>query len=190
MNSLCILIPILIGLICALLGYLLGRLVEKKSEKYVKLRADLEACKKENEKQLSLNASLQNDVENWKSKFSSLQSDFEAYKLNPDKSGFAGIPFDAAMAASVLGKTIKENDLKIIEGIGPAIEKLFHNAGIKTWKELAETTVEKCQQILDDAGEKFKMHKPSTWPVQSEMAWLGKWNELKEWQDKMSGGIE
>ena len=190
MNSLCILIPILIGLICALLGYLLGRLVEKKSEKYVKLRADLEACKKENEKQLTLNASLQNDVESWKNKFNALQSDFEAFKLNPESSGLSGIPFDADFAAGIFGKKIKENDLKIIEGIGPVIEELFHKAGIATWKALGELTVEKCQEILDNAGERFRVHNPASWPKQAEMAYLGKWNELKDWQDKMSGGKE
>jgi hypothetical protein len=75
-------------------------------------------------------------------------------------------------------------------GIGPKIEKLFHNEGIRTWKALSETTIEKCQQILDNAGENHRIHNPATWPKQCEMAYLGKWNELKEWQDKLTGGKE
>ena len=100
------------------------------------------------------------------------------------------IPFDTALAANALGKKVVKDDLKIVEGIGPKIEELFHNAGIKTWKDLAETTVEKCQQILNDAGNRYKMHQPESWPNQSEMAYLGKWNELKEWQDSVIGGKE
>jgi len=53
MCILCILIPILVGLICALLGYFLGRQIEKKSKVYTKLRADMDARKKEKEQLLT-----------------------------------------------------------------------------------------------------------------------------------------
>ena len=94
------------------------------------------------------------------------------------------------MAASVFRKKIVRDDLKIVEGIGPKIEELFHSAGIMTWKDLASAAVERCQQILDAAGDNFRIHKPDTWPKQSELAYLGKWAELKEWQDSMTGGKE
>ena len=169
----CILIPILVGLICALLGYLLGRLVEKQSKVYTKLRADLDACRKEKEQLRSENNSLESEI-------ASLSK----------KSTAAEPGFDAALAASVFGKKMLENNLTIIEGIGPKIQELFHNAGIKTWKALSETSVEKCQQILNEAGDRFRVHTPASWPKQSEMAYLGKWKELKEWQDKAIGGKE
>jgi predicted flap endonuclease-1-like 5' DNA nuclease len=171
MCILCILIPILVGLICALLGYFLGRQVEKKSEVYTRLRSDLEASRKENNQLQSENSSLKSEIESLSKKFSSVQHDF-----------------DAAVAKGVFGKKIAENDLTIIEGIGPKIEKLFQKAGIGTWKDLSETSVERCQEILDGEGEKFKIHKPTTWPLQSEMAYSGKWEELKMWQDDMLGG--
>ena len=169
----CILIPILIGLICALLGYFLGRLVEKNSKVYKNLRADLEACK--NEK-----AQLQSEINSLNSKIDSLSK----------KSASAEPGFDAALAASDFGEKIAENDLKVIEGIGPKIEELFHNAGIKTWKELSETSVEKCQQILDDAGASYKIHNPATWPSQAQTAYHGLWKVLRWWQDDMIGGRE
>lgn len=190
MCVLCILIPVLVGLICALLGYLLGRLLEKKSEVYVKLRADLESCKRENERQLSLNSSLKTDIINLNTKFDSLKSDFDVYKMKFTSPREPQVTFDPAAAARAFGSKIVEDDLKIVEGIGPKIEELFHNAGIRTWRALAETTVERCQEILDTGGERFKIHKPATWPKQCELAYLGKWNELKEWQDKMTGGKE
>ena len=190
MCILCILIPVLVGLICALLGYLLGRLLERKSKANVKLRSDLDACRKENEQQKSLNNSLKSEVDAWSKKFDLLQSDSGADITKSGAHLAETIPFDTVLAANALGKKVVKDDLKIVEGIGPKIEELFHNAGIKTWKDLAETTVEKCQQILNDAGNRYKMHQPESWPNQSEMAYLGKWNELKEWQDSVIGGKE
>jgi predicted flap endonuclease-1-like 5' DNA nuclease len=173
MCILCILIPILLGLLCALLGYLLGRYLEKKSKVYSKLRADLDACRKENEELLTLNSSLKSEIAGLK-----------------DSGSSKPLVFNSALAAGVFRKKIVENDLKLIEGIGPKIAELFHNAGIKTWKALAETSVERCQQILDAAGDRYKVHQPGSWPKQSKMAYLGQWNELKEWQDKVAGGKE
>ena len=171
MCILCILIPILVGLICALLGYFLGRQIEKKSEVYTKLRADLDGCRKENEQLLTSNSSLKSEIASMSKKSTSAKHDF-----------------DGDLAASVFGEKIAKNDLKVIEGIGPKIEELFQKSGIKTWKALSETTVEKCQQILEGAGESFKAHNPTSWPLQSEMAYTGKWDELKKWQDDMLGG--
>jgi predicted flap endonuclease-1-like 5' DNA nuclease len=190
MCILCILLPVLVGLICALLGYLLGRLSLKNSDELGKLHNDLDACRKEREKQLSLNSSFKSDIDSWRDKYNSLQSDYDAYKLKFTSAIPAEIPFDAVLAATVFRKKVIEDDLKIVEGIGPKIEKLFHNEGIRTWKILGETTVEKCLQILDKAGESYRIHNPATWPKQCELAYLGKWNELKEWQDKLTGGKE
>ncbi len=82
----------------------------------------------------------------------------------------------------------KENDLKIVEGIGPKIAELLNNAGVTTWAGLADTSVERIQEILDAAGSKFKLAQPRTWPQQAGLAASGKWNELKELQDQLDGG--
>ena len=145
--------------------------IDKITEVYTKLRADLDGCRKENEQLLTSNNSLKSEIASMSKKSTSAKHDF-----------------DADMAASVFGEKIAKNDLKVIEGIGPKIEELFQKSGIKTWKALSETTVEKCQQILEGAGESFKAHNPTSWPLQSEMAYTGKWDELKKWQDDMLGG--
>jgi hypothetical protein len=44
------------------------------------------------------------------------------------------------------------------------------------------------RQILNNAGENYRIHDPETWPKQSELVYFGKWNELKEWQDELTGG--
>lgn len=95
--------------------------------------------------------------------------------------------FDPAKAAELFGKKVKKNDLKVVEGIGPKIEELFHAAGIKTWKQLAESSVSKLQKILD-AGENFTLHNPATWPKQASLAFKGKWETLKNWQEELNAG--
>ncbi len=85
-------------------------------------------------------------------------------------------------------KAPKQDDLKIIEGIGPKIEQLLHDGGITTWLELSLTPVSRLQEILDAAGPRYQVHNPSTWPAQAKFAHEGKFDELKEYQDMLTGG--
>lgn len=80
------------------------------------------------------------------------------------------------------------SDLKIIEGIGPKIEQLLKDAGINTWQELADSSVEHLEAILAEAGDAFRIHHPGTWPNQARMAANGQWALLKEYQDELKGG--
>ncbi len=98
--------------------------------------------------------------------------------------------FDADAAKAALGKKIKQDDLTMIEGIGPKISELFINAGITTWAALGTTEVERCKEILAEAGDRYKMHDPETWPRQAKLAADGQWQELADWQDKLDGGRE
>lgn len=222
----CLLIPILTGLISAILGYLLGRLFSGGNNN----NDELIAVKADRDKHLSLYNSLSADVDGWKTKYGSLESDFNALKLSAGNSSdweakIAGLqtdlnacnigkselsatinslqaeiaslkaanvvvdlPFDAEAAALVFGKKVVKDDLKLVEGIGPKIEELFHAAGIKTWKALSETSLERCREILDGGGEHYQIHDPGTWPKQCEMMYKGLWQELKEWQDILDGG--
>ncbi|CAL2088689.1 hypothetical protein LNI90_03870 [Tenacibaculum dicentrarchi] len=88
-------------------------------------------------------------------------------------------------AQNIFSKRVKENDLKIVAGINPKIEGLFHAFGIKTWEDLAGTSVEKCQEILKSVGNKYKIQKPKTWPKQAKLANQGKWKELQECQGNL-----
>ena len=83
-----------------------------------------------------------------------------------------------------------EDDLKKIEGIGPKIATLLHDNGIRTWAKLADTPVETLQGILRKAGDRFKMHDPTSWPDQARLAAEGRWQELDELQDILLGGRE
>lgn len=205
----CFLIPLLTGLISALLGYLLGKMMSGGNSV---LQSKLDQFQIENDqlnKRLSLfqnesatiggaSALIQADLDKCRAHSAELQAEVDSLKAklaaagNASAQGFASaitdIPFDADLAFSVFGKKIKQDDLKIVEGIGPKIEELYHNAGIKTWKELSNTAVSKSQEILDNAGPNYTIHNPETWAKQSKLAYEGKWQELKEYQDHLNGG--
>ena len=172
MNIPCFLIPAIVGILCALLGYLLGKYLSKSSVDKNYYKADLDACKLRNNQ---------------------LKSDIDALRGQQSTSQKFSDPlvgFNSDAAKSVFGKKIKENDLKIIEGIGPKIEELFKKNGITTWKILSKTSVDRCNEILDIAGERYSLHDPGTWPRQSKLAHEGNWLELKKWQNLLDGGRE
>ena len=98
------------------------------------------------------------------------------------------IPFDSHKAKTIFGRFIKQDDLKIVEGIGPKIEGLFHNYNIKTWKDLSNVTVSKCREVLDSGGEKYRLHDPASWPMQARMCYEGKWKDLYRWQEEHKHG--
>lgn len=87
-------------------------------------------------------------------------------------------------------KQWKKDDLKAIEGIGPKLEEVFHNAGIKTWKAMSETSLGRLKEILEGAGSRFALAVPDTWAKQAKMADEGKWDELEAYQDYLDGGRE
>lgn len=93
-------------------------------------------------------------------------------------------------ATEILGKKIAQDDLKIIEGIGPKIAELLIAKSINTWQALAETKPERIKEILTEAGDRFKMHEPGTWPKQSALAANAQWAELRTLQDRLDGGRE
>ncbi|MGB5818636.1 MAG: hypothetical protein WBG90_04065 [Saonia sp.] len=173
MNIWCWLIPLLVGALCGYLGYLIGKggnttidnAADLKSlkDKNAKLEADLATCNKK------LSADASTPV---------IESPIVA----------ATIPFKASAAKAAFGKAVKQDDLKVVEGIGPKIEGLFHNHDIKTWKALSEVLVSKCQEVLESGGDRYKMHDPASWPMQAKMCYEGKWKELAKWQHEHKHG--
>lgn len=87
-----------------------------------------------------------------------------------------------------LGVNYLWDDLKIVEGIGPKIEGLLKDAGINTWKALAETSETLLTQMLDDAGPRFQMHNPASWPEQARLADASDWEALKKYQEDLTAG--
>jgi len=109
----------------------------------------------------------------------------EAKTEEPAKEVTEEVKAEQAPAAKDSGKP---DDLKKIEGIGPKISELLNLSEVSSFKILSETSVEDLKQILEDAGPRYKVHDPSTWPEQSALAAAGKWDELKKLQDELDGG--
>ena len=85
-------------------------------------------------------------------------------------------------------KPYKKDDLKAIEGIGPKIEKLLLDNNIKSWEDLAKSSVDQLQEILDSAGERYRLSNPMTWPTQAELAFRGAWKEFEKLQHRLNKG--
>jgi large subunit ribosomal protein L20 len=107
---------------------------------------------------------------------------------NPQKAAIvASVPV-AKPAAAPKAKKAEGDDLKIIEGIGPKIAELFIAAGVSTFAQLAETSVERMKEVLLGGGSRYANHDPGTWAQQAKLAAEGKMDELKALQEKLDGG--
>ncbi len=86
--------------------------------------------------------------------------------------------------------TGKADDLKKIEGAGPKAAEALVAAGIDTFAKVAKTDAAKLSEILTEASSRLAHLVTDTWPKQAALAADGKWDELKELQDRLDGGIE
>jgi len=85
---------------------------------------------------------------------------------------------------------VTSDDFKIIEGVGPQIEKILYTAGVQTYGQLSVLSPQKISEILIASNPRFQMHDPGTWPRQAALAAAGNWQKLKEWQEVLDGGKE
>lgn len=100
----------------------------------------------------------------------------------------AAIAPPAVKSFTMGNKKFKQDDLKVIEGVGPKIAELLNEAGISTWAQLAMTSPYRLREILDAGGSQFNIHDPETWPRQAGLAADEKWDELQKLQDELDGG--
>ena len=91
-------------------------------------------------------------------------------------------------AAEESEPSVQRDDLSKIEGIGPKVSQVLSENGILTFAQLAQTEVSSLRAILQEAGPRFKMMEPESWPEQAGLAAKGDWDALKELQDQLDGG--
>jgi len=193
-------------LVAFILGYLLRYFIDQRFRKaYMKkaddikmgLEADLNKSRKElsdciadNEKQRKELVFLHTgEINALKVKLETAQSELQGIKTDLENCMAAKVDNTPIELFSISGEeTATTDDLKIVEGIGPVIEKILHDGGIKTFADLTNASQEKLQELLDNAGSRFNIHDSSTWPQQASLALNGKWEELKQWQDELNGG--
>jgi len=96
----------------------------------------------------------------------------------------------ATKAKAAPKKAAKADDLKKIEGAGPKAAEALVKAGLDTFAKVAKTDAAKLSEILTEASSRLSHIVTVTWPKQAGLAADGKWDELKELQDRLDGGIE
>lgn len=189
---------VIVLLVAALLGYLIGYYLAK--GKYRKQIADLEEEKagleakirKLEEEKLSLQADIRRAEEeklSLKADARRLDDEIASLKLTIDK-----LEKEARLLAEQPAEKISkphetkiaQDDLKAVFGIGPKIAQLLMNRGITTWRALSESAPDYLREIMiNDGGERFRINNPESWPHQARLLNEGRWDELKELQDKL-----
>lgn len=77
------------------------------------------------------------------------------------------------------------DDLKKLEGIGPKISSVLIEAGVTTFTQLAEMSVDQIREILTG---KVRIFHPGSWPEQAALAAVEDWDGLQVLQDSLIGG--
>jgi len=82
---------------------------------------------------------------------------------------------------------VRQDDLKIIEGIGPKMESALKAADIDTWAKLAASNADEIRAAIEAAGLSFA---PSldTWAEQASLAAKGDWDALEKLKDSLTAG--
>jgi predicted flap endonuclease-1-like 5' DNA nuclease len=104
-------------------------------------------------------------------------------KLNTE--GLNGKPRGVQQPHPIYGSS---DDLKVIEGIGPKIESILKAAGIDNWHDLAEASVTNLKGVLEQAGSRYRLNDPSTWPEQARLLAGSEWDKFKIYTDYLIGG--
>lgn len=80
------------------------------------------------------------------------------------------------------------DDLKIIEGIGPAIEAILKKAGLDTFEAIAQADPDEIETILLVSDPHLALFDADTWPAQASMAQHGEWETLQAFQENLRAG--
>jgi predicted flap endonuclease-1-like 5' DNA nuclease len=114
----------------------------------------------------------------------------------PQRTGDVGKPAaserppvpDVAAATAVLGREIELDDLRVVVGVGPAIESLCRRIGIRTWWDLANTETSLLRTMLNDARPGLAVDDTASWPLQARLLAEGRWAEFKALTDELAAG--
>jgi predicted flap endonuclease-1-like 5' DNA nuclease len=79
-----------------------------------------------------------------------------------------------------------QDNLRLIEGIGPKISGLLQSAGIHTFQQLADMEPNRIQAILHESG--MRQADPETWPEQARYLVDGDLEGLRQLQAQLKAG--
>lgn len=175
--------------------YLSKLSIEKKNSRKLKydikkLEADVDYLNTINSTQLKTVEKNKKQISEITEKLIASNSTIQEYEAIIAKLNKEAKSNTTSKKSSLSSKKEKQNkdDLKIIEGVGPAIEKLLNANSINTFKILASTKTKALRKILNEAGNEYARHDPTTWPEQSRLAEKGYIEKLNKLQKKLKGG--
>ena len=159
----------------------LRRIFRRAKEVYIatKGEAELEEERKRAEEELKRKQEEEEKLKAEQEKVEQEQAEKESQSENNAETTEEATPSDLEEA------TANKDDLTKIEGIGPKIAEVLEKNGITTFAQLADAKDEDIQEMIKEVPGN---HKADTWNEQAALARDGKWDELKELQDKLQGG--
>lgn len=83
---------------------------------------------------------------------------------------------------------VEPQDLTLVDGIGPKTQQMFAQHNIVSFAQLAATPVSELERILQEAGGRFALSYPHTWPEQAKLAGEENWQALGEFKKRLKGG--
>jgi predicted flap endonuclease-1-like 5' DNA nuclease len=84
----------------------------------------------------------------------------------------------------VVKKTEVKDDLKVIKGIGPVLEKSLNDLDVTAYEQIAKMTIKNMTKLLTDAGINAKIYDLSGWKAQAKLALKGDMEAVKNWERK------
>lgn len=95
-------------------------------------------------------------------------------------------PMKTESEVPVIAEAKQMDDLEVIEGIGPKIAAVLREAGITTFRQLAQEEPGNIKNILEKAD--LHLADPASWPEQARLAAEGNQAGLKTLQEQLKGG--
>lgn len=109
---------------------------------------------------------------------------FEMSEQGVSESSYEATPSPSANSQSLEGLP---EDLKVVEGIGPKIELLLKESGIKGLKDLSVVPVEDLKEILAKGGTRYRLNDPTSWPEQARLLVSGEFDKFKNFTSNLFG---
>ncbi len=125
------------------------------------------------------------DTNNQESSKSEAYKNYKADENNILKAGLAD-SLENPREKQTHSRKHKPDDLTIIEGINPEIEKLLQSEGIDTFEKLHKLDPKQLQKILNKDTGKDKSGNSESWIYQAGMASRGEWGKLKSYQKELA----
>jgi predicted flap endonuclease-1-like 5' DNA nuclease len=189
------LLPFIIGLI---LGWLIwgkwARRVRELEDDLAKARSRNNDLEKKLKACQSSREDLERELKDYKYQLSAAKAEVSSLRAKPTTTNSNIENTSTGIAAGLASQStpptakkdkyakVNEDNLQIIEGIGPKMEQVLKENGVANLKILANKSPNELRSILDKYGDKYKIIDPSDWTRQASLASNHKWEKLMNHQ--------